>query len=99
MIFILNNHGGHIFDRLEGLKNEKKYKQHWLAPVNLNIKDLAKAFECKYFKIGSKDIKNTIINSKKVNGIKLIEIDINADKSLKVNQKIDQEISKLFSSL
>ena len=101
-IFILNNHGGHIFDRLEGLKNEKKYKQHWLTPVNLNIKDLAKAFKCKYFKIGSKDYKdinNTIISSQKVNGIKLIEIDINADKSLKVNQKIDQEISKLFNSL
>ena len=98
-IFILNNHGGHIFDRLEGLKNEKKYKQHWLTPVNLNIKDLAKAFKCKYFKIGSKDIKNTVVSLKKVNGINLIEIEINADKSLKINQKIDQEISKLFNSL
>ena len=63
---------------------------------------MAKAFKCKYFKISFKaykDIKNTIITSQKVNNIKLIEIDINADKSLEINQKIDQEISKMFNSL
>ena len=98
-IFILNNHGGQIFNRLEGLKNEKKYKQHWLTPINLNIKDLAEAFKCGYFKISSKtykNINNIIIKSQKVKGIKLIEIDINADKSLKINDKIDQEIAKIL---
>ena len=98
-IFILNNRGGHIFDRLEGLKKEKKYKEHWLTPINLNIKDLAKAFKCKYLKIGSnsyKDIKKGIISYQKLKGIKLIEIDINAEKSLKISQKIDQEVAAIL---
>ena len=98
-IFVLNNHGGHIFDRLEGLKNERKYKNHWLTPIDLNIKDLAKGFKCKYLKIDSnsyKDIRNTIISSKTVKGITLVEIDINSDKTSKTNQKIEKETAQIL---
>ena len=98
-IFIINNQGGHIFDRLEGLKSEKKYKEHWLTPINLNIKDLAKAFKCKYSKIGLnsyKDIKKSILNLKKVKGVKLIEINISSDKNMNINQKINQEVKNLL---
>ena len=98
-IFIINNQGGHIFDRLEGLKSEKKYKEHWLTPINLNIKDLAKAFKCKYSKIGLnsyKDIKKSILNLKKVIGVKLIEINISSDKNMNINQKINQEVKNLL---
>ena len=49
-IFVMNNQGGHIFDRLDGLKNQSKsnYEKYWLTPVNLDIKSIAKAFNCHY---------------------------------------------------
>ena len=53
--FILNNNGGHIFDRLEGLKKEKDYLKYWLTPSDLDIKNIAKAFQCDYMKISYKN--------------------------------------------
>ena len=53
-IFIINNQGGHIFDRLEGLKTQKKsiYEKYWITPPELDIKSLSKAFNCNYNHIG-----------------------------------------------
>ena len=43
-----------------------------------------------------KDIKKSIISCQRLKGIKLIEIDINAEKSLKISQKIDQEVAAIL---
>jgi len=93
-IIILNNMGGHIFDRLEGLSKEKEYSKYWLTPLNLNIKDVAKTFNCEYLQLNYKELanKNSSIFSNK--GIKLIEIKINSNKHQLENNSINNGIKK-----
>ena len=92
-IIILNNNGGHIFDRLEGLKNEKDYSQYWLTPSNLDIKHIAKAFQCDYMKVSYKNLSKISFSNQ---GIKIIEIIVNSDNHQEVNNLLDKEIKKLF---
>ena len=92
-IIILNNNGGHILDRLEGLKKEKDYSKYWLTPSNLDIKNIAKAFECDYMKTNYKNLSKISFSDE---GIKLIEILINSNKHQVVNDLLDKEVKKLF---
>tara|TARA_Y100001936_G_C16082553_1_gene679022 strand:+ start:394 stop:2133 length:1740 start_codon:yes stop_codon:yes gene_type:complete len=101
-IFIINNNGGHIFDRLDGLKTQSKsnYDKYWLTPVNLDVKSIAKAFDCNYQKINLNQYGklNTII--KKLNTkdqkINLVEIIVDSDKHELNNKKLENKIKKLF---
>jgi len=102
-IFIINNNGGHIFDRLDGLKTQKKsnYKKYWLTPVNLDIKSAAKTFDCNYQKINLNQYKklDTIINQldtkdKKIN---LVEIIVDSEKNYSNNKELEGKIKKLFN--
>tara|TARA_Y100000588_G_C13543224_1_gene622914 strand:- start:8 stop:541 length:534 start_codon:yes stop_codon:yes gene_type:complete len=98
-IFILNNGGGHIFDRLEGIKNEKDYKNYWLTPVDLDIKTLAASFRCEYSKIdfsSIKNIKSIIQDLSDYNGIKLVEIIISSKKNQKINQVMNKKIKTIL---
>ena len=101
-IFIINNNGGHIFDRLDGLKNQSKlnYEKYWLTPVNLDIKSIAKAFNCHYHKIGlnqyekiGKIINQVNIKDKKIN---LVEIMVDSEKHHLNNKEIEDRIKQLF---
>ncbi len=93
-IIILNNNGGHIFDRLEGLSSEKDYSKYWLTPVNLNIKDIAKTFHCKYLKLNYKTLAKADSSIFSNKGINLIEIKINSDQHHLENKAIDSGIKK-----
>tara|TARA_B110000014_G_C20056172_1_gene549710 strand:- start:741 stop:1304 length:564 start_codon:yes stop_codon:yes gene_type:complete len=92
-VIILNNNGGHIFDRLEGLKKEKDYSKYWLTPSDLDIKNIAKAFQCDYMKINYKNLSKINFASQ---GIKLVEILINSNEHQVVNDLLDKEVKKLF---
>ena len=101
-IFVINNNGGHIFDRLDGLKNQSKsnYEKYWLTPVNLDIKSIAKAFNCHYHKIDlnqyekiDKIINQVNIKDKKIN---LIEIMVDSEKHHLDNKEIEDRIKQLF---
>ena len=101
-IFIINNNGGHIFDRLDGLKNQSKlnYEKYWLTPVNLDIKSIAKAFNCHYHKIGlnqyekiGKIVNQVNIKNKKIN---LVEIMVDSEKHHLDNKEIEDRIKQLF---
>ena len=102
-IFIINNNGGHIFDRLDGLKKQKKsnYKKYWLTPVNLDIKSAAKTFDCNYQKINLNQYKklNTIINqlNTKDKKINLVEIIVDSEKHYSNNKELEGKIKKLFN--
>lgn len=100
-IFIINNYGGHIFDRLEGLSTEQNYDKYWLTPVKVDIKDIAKSFGCEYKKIDLKSfnqIDNTIEEVNKVRqGIQLVEVEVNSKQHHLVNQQINRQIKDLLS--
>ena len=94
---------GHIFDRLEGLKTQKKsiYEKYWITPPELDIKSLSKAFNCNYNHIGPSQYEKigTIINNidlkdKKIN---LIEIKVDPRKHKLNNLKIEEKIKKAIS--
>jgi len=102
-IFIINNQGGHIFDRLEGLKTQKIsiYEKYWITPPELDIKSLSKAFNCNYNHIGPSQYEKigTIINNidlkdKKIN---LIEIKVDPRKHKLNNLKIEEKIRKALN--
>ena len=102
-IFIINNNGGHIFDRLDGLKNQNKrnYEKYWLTPVKLDIKNLAKAFDCNYQKINLNQYKKNdkIFNqlNTKDQIINLVEIVVNSEKHHSNNKKLEGKIKDLFT--
>ena len=102
-IFIINNNGGHIFDRLDGLKEQKKsnYQNYWLTPVNLDIKSAAKTFNCNYQKINLNQYKklDTIINqlNTKDKKINLVEIIVDSEKHNSNNTKLENKIKTLFN--
>ena len=102
-IFVINNNGGHIFDRLDGLKNQNKsnYEKYWLTPVNLDIKSIAKAFNCNYHKIDlnqhekiDKIINKVNIKDKNIN---LVEIMIDSKKHHSNNKQLENQIKRLFN--
>lgn len=93
-IIILNNNGGHIFDRLEGLSKEKNYSKYWLTPLDLNIKAIAKTFHCKYLKLNYKTLASKDSSIFLDKGIKLIEIKINSDRHQLANKAIERRIKK-----
>lgn len=98
-IFILNNQGGHIFDRLKGLSSEEEYEKYWLTPVKIDIKNIASLFNCSYTKIDTSNYNqlDSIVEqvNKKQQGIQLVEIKINSDK----HDLIDKEINKNIKAL
>ena len=98
-IFILNNNGGHIFDRLEGISNEKEYHKNWLMPINLKIKKIASSFNCLYTRIDIFDYKNIDSILDKIilkDQIQLIEIMIDSNKHHLVDNKINNNIKNIL---
>ena len=93
-IIILNNGGGHIFDRLEGLSEEKDYSKYWLTPLNLNIKDAAKAFQCNYLKLNYKSLASKDASIFSNLGINLIEIEIDSSNHQLENEAINKRLKK-----
>ena len=101
-IFIINNSGGHIFDRLDGLKTQSKsnYEKYWLTPVNLDIKSVAKVFNCHYQKITLNQYQkiDKIVNqlNTKDRKINLIEIMVDSEEHHSNNKEIEDRIKQLF---
>ena len=96
-IIILNNKGGHIFDRLEGLSKEKDYSKYWLTPQDLNIKSIANAFKCNYAQIKYRELGKEKSNVFLDKGINLIEINIDSEKHHLNNKEIEKNIKKILA--
>ncbi|MAR15408.1 MAG: 2-succinyl-5-enolpyruvyl-6-hydroxy-3-cyclohexene-1-carboxylic-acid synthase [Candidatus Marinimicrobia bacterium] len=102
-IFIINNNGGHIFDRLDGLKNQDKtnFEKYWLTPINLDIKSVAKVFDCSYQKINLNQYKKLDLVISQLNTkdkkINLVEIIVNSEKHHSNNEELENKIKKLFN--
>ena len=94
-IIVLNNSGGHIFDRLKGISSEKDYKKLWLNPVMLDIKSIAISFKCNYQLIDYNELEKLNLSKNVSNKIKIIEIRVDSGKHKKNNQKIYKRIDNL----
>jgi 2-succinyl-5-enolpyruvyl-6-hydroxy-3-cyclohexene-1-carboxylate synthase len=93
-IIILNNGGGHIFDRLEGLSKEKNYSKYWLTPLNLDIKDIAKVFQCNYLKLNYKSLSSKDASIFSDKGISLIEVEVNSSNHQLEEKAINSGLKK-----
>ena len=91
-LFILNNNGGGIFKQLPISKlNYDKFEKYWITPPNLNLSDIAKSFNVKYYDIKTvSDLKN-ILNRN--NGIEIIDCKID------MNNNYKNEIVDLISNI
>ena len=91
-LFILNNNGGGIFKQLPISKlNYDKFEKYWITPPNLNLSDIAKSFNVKYYDIKTvSDLKN-ILN--RDNGIEIIDCKID------MNNNYKNEIADLISNI
>ena len=91
-LFILNNNGGGIFKQLPISKlNYDKFEKYWITPPNLNLSDIAKSFNVKYYDIKTvSDLKN-ILNRN--NGIEIIDCKID------MNNNYKNEIVYLISNI
>ena len=100
-IFIINNNGGHIFDRLDGLKFEKNYKNYWLTPTVANIENAAKLYECNYTRIDKTNFIDIpkIVNkvSEHSKSIDLIEIKVDSETHQIVDKKITENIKNILN--
>ena len=96
-IIILNNKGGHIFDRLEGLSKEKDYSKYWLTPQDLNIRSIANAFKCNYAQINYRELRKEKFKVFLDKGINLIEINIDSEKHHLNNKEIEKNIKKILA--
>ena len=90
-IILVNNNGGGIFKQLPISKlNYDKFEKYWITPPNLNLSDIAKSFNVKYYDIKTvSDLKN-ILN--RDNGIEIIDCKID------MNNNYKNEIVNLISN-
>ena len=87
-IIVINNKGGQIFSKLSySNKNIKDFQKYWITPPKAEIKDLADLYKIKYYKLKLKDIKNKLNKISSYNGIKIIEVIIDASKDNIINPK------------
>ena len=87
-IIVINNKGGQIFSKLSySNKNIKDFQKYWITPPKAEIKDLADLYKIKYYKLKLKDIKNKLNKISSYNGIKIIEVIIDASKDNIINSK------------
>ena len=101
-IFIINNSGGHIFDRLDYLSTQRKsnYDKFWLTDPKIDFKGVAKVFDCSYYKINLNDDEEIIKTIHKLNttekNIKLIELEVDAKKHHSNEKDLNKKIKKIF---
>ena len=94
-IIVLNNSGGHIFDRLKGISSEKDYKKLWLNPITLDLKNISISFECNYELIDYSELEKLNFSKNLSKKIKIIEIRVDSQKHKKNNQEIFKIIGNL----
>ena len=65
-----------------------------LTPLNLNIKDAAKAFQCNYLKLNYKSLASKDASIFSNLGINLIEIEIDSSNHQLENEAINKRLKK-----
>lgn len=98
-IIILNNHGGGIFDLIDGPNNLPEKEAFFITRQHLKAKNLAEEFELKYYHCASIDGLSSGLNKFWVRDghAKILEIESTIDVNTKVFKKFKKQAKKLWN--
>ena len=71
----------------------KEFQKFWITPPFTNIKDLAKLYKLKYYKLKIKEFDKSLNRLSNINGIKLIEVNINSKNDIKIVKELNKKIN------
>ena len=90
-IIVINNNGGQIFKTLEYAdKDIPGFDEFWITPQNIKIKDVAKLFRLKYYKLESKSFDNKISKISNSKGVKIIEVNTSYNSDIKIHNSLEK---------
>lgn len=93
-IIVINNNGGQIFKTLDYAdKDIPGFNEFWITPQNIKIKDVAKLFNLKYYKLKSKVFHNKISEISNSKGVKIIEVNTSYNSDIKINDSLEKLLS------
>jgi len=96
-IVIINNNGGGIFSLLpvSELFDKNIFKKYWTTPHNLDFQKLAEFYNIDYKSVESeKELNNTLLEYKKMKGLKIIDAKIDINKNKKIINDLKNKIKK-----
>ena len=93
-IIVINNNGGQIFKTLEYAdKDIPGFDEFWITPQNIKIKDVAKLFRLKYYKLESKSFDSKISKISNSKGVKIIEVNTSYNSDIKIHNSLEKLLS------
>ena len=100
-IVINNNSGGGIFSFLPLSNNNlKQFDKFWTTNRNINLKKIAELYNCHHYLINNLiDLKDTLLDSFSIKGVKIIEIEIDIEMNVKSHESILNRISKQIADI
>ena len=99
-IMLLNNHGGVIFNMIDGPANLPESKEYFITNQRLSAKQLAAEFDFDYLKLDNlRKIKNTINDFFEFNGrTKVLEIETDVDLNKKIVDDFKNTLKKEYET-
>ena len=96
-VIVINNNGGQIFSKLDYRnKNIRGFNKYWITPPITKIKDLASLYKLKYYKLTNDKLQNKLKKISLYQGVKIIEVIIDASKDIIIKEKINKKIKELI---
>ena len=90
-IIVINNNGGQIFKTLDYAdKNIPGFDEFWITPQNIEIKDVAKLFKLKYYKLKTNSFDSKISKISNSKGVKIIEVNTSFGSDIEINDIIQK---------
>lgn len=96
IVILVNNNGGGIFNVLNIERSRKIVEKYFITSLNLNFKDILKAFSLKHFSVSDKKELKRIINfAVKEKYFCVIEIKTDSKKSVELKKSFLKKISEM----
>lgn len=97
-VVVLNNHGGIIFNMIDGPGTLPERDEYFITKQKLNAEKLCEEFNFDYLKLDNKrKIKNTIKNFFEFDGrTKILELESNIDQNKSIFDNLKQTIKKSY---
>ena len=98
-IIVLNNHGGGVFDIIEGPSSQAEHDEYFLTNQPLSAKPLAEEFGLKYYHCQSVDGLSKGLDKFWIRdgNAKILEIETDIATNTKILKKLKREIKKIWN--
>jgi len=99
-VIVLNNHGGIIFNMIDGPRDLPESAEYFVTHQKLTAKNLCNEFDFDYLKLDNlKKVKNTIGDFLEFNGrTRILEIDSTQDLNKKLFDDFKNAIKKVYEA-